>query len=69
MTSDFNMLCLEAPWDLLQITDGIPAPEQAIEVANPAIWVQTLVCQQQQTENDLQQLSHLCGNTIDRAEQ
>jgi len=40
--SDFNMLWLEAPRDLLQITDGTPAPEQAIELANPVIWVRTM---------------------------
>jgi len=32
-TSDFNMLRSETPRDLLQITDGTPPPEQAIEVA------------------------------------
>jgi len=36
-SSDFNMLHLEAPQDLLQITDGTPAPEQAIELANPMV--------------------------------
>jgi len=68
-TSDFNMLHLEAPQDLLQITDGTPAPEQVIEVANPAVWVWTMVRQQQQGENNLQQLTQLCGNTIDRTYQ
>ena len=38
-SSDFDILRLEAPRDLLQITDGTPTLEQAIEVANPAIWV------------------------------
>jgi len=32
---DFNILQLEAPRDLLQITDGTPRPEQAVEIANP----------------------------------
>jgi len=45
-TSDFNMLRLEAPQDLPQITDGTPAPDQAIEVANPAIWLRSMVRQQ-----------------------
>jgi len=67
--SDFNMLCLEAPRDLLQITDGTPAPEQAIEVANPAVWIRTMVRQQKQAKNDLRQLIQLCGNTIDRNDQ
>ena len=33
------MLRLEALWDLLQITDGTAPPEQALELANPAVWV------------------------------
>jgi len=36
------MLRLEAPRDLLQITDGTPAPEQVIELANPTVWVRTM---------------------------
>ena len=40
------MLCLEAPWDLLQITDGTPVPEQVIEVANPTVWAGTIARQQ-----------------------
>jgi len=64
--SDFNMLWLEAPRDLLQITDRIPRPEQALEIANPAVWVRTLVNQQQQAENDLQRLTELCGDAYDR---
>jgi len=63
------MLCLEAPRDLLQITDRTPALEQVIEVANPAVWVRTMARQQQQAENDLQQLTQLYGNTIDRTDQ
>ena len=63
------MLHLEAPRDLLQITDGTPAHEHAIEMANPAVWVRTMACQQQQAENDLCQLIQLCGNTIDRTDQ
>jgi len=68
-SSDFNMHHLEAPWDLLQITDGMPTPEQAVEIANPAVWVRTMVRQQQQAESDLRQLTELCGNTIDRTDQ
>jgi len=59
------MLRLEAPSDLLQITDGTPRPEQAVEIANPAVWVRTLVHQQQQAKNDLQRLMELCGDTYD----
>jgi len=63
------MLRLEAPRDLLQITDGTPRPEQAVEIANPAVWVRTLVRQQQQAESDLQQLTELCGDAYDRTDQ
>jgi len=63
------MLRLEAQRDLLHITDRTPAPEQAAELANPAIWVRTMVGQQRQAENDLRQLSELCGNTIDKNDQ
>jgi len=46
ISSNFNMLRFEAPRDLLQITDGTPRPEQAVEIANPAVWVSSLVNQQ-----------------------
>jgi len=68
-SSDFNMLRLEAPHDLLQITDGSPRPEQAVETANPAVWVRTLVRQQQQADSDLQWLTELCGDAYDRTDQ
>jgi len=67
-TSDFNMLRLEAPRNLLQITDGIPGPEQTVEIANPAVWVRALVRQQRQAENDLQQLTELCGGAYDKTD-
>jgi len=67
-SSDFNMLRLEAPCDLLQITDATPGPEQAVEIANPTVWVRTLVRQQRQTESDLQQLTELCGDAYDRTD-
>jgi len=63
------MLRLEAPRDLLQITDGTPTQEQAIELTNPAVWVRTMAQQQKQAENDLRQLTELCGNTINRTNQ
>jgi len=63
------MFRLEVPQDLLQITDGTQAPEQAIEVANLAIWIRTLARQQRQAENNLRQLTQLCGNMIDRTDQ
>ena len=67
-SSDFNMLRLEAPRNLLQITDGMPGPEQTVELTNPAVWVRTLVRQQQQTENDIRQLTELCGRAYDRTD-
>jgi len=66
--SDFNMLRLEAPRDLLQITNGAPNPEQAVEIANSAVWVRTLVHQQRQAENDLRWLTELCGDAYDRTD-
>jgi len=62
------MLRLEAPRDLLQITDGTPRPEQAVEIANPAVWVRILVQQQQQAERDLKQLTEMCGDAYDRTD-
>jgi len=62
------MLRLEAPPDLLQITNGTPNPEQAVEIANPAVWVRTLVNQQRQAENDLRRLTELCGDAYDRTD-
>jgi len=64
-SSDFNMLRLEAPRDLLQITSGTPNPELAVEIANPVVWVRTLVHQQRQAENDLRRLTELCGDAYD----
>jgi len=67
-SSDFNMLRLEAPRDLLQITSGTPNPEQAVELANPAVWVRTLVHQQRQAEDDLRRLTELCGDSYNRTD-
>jgi len=67
--SDFNMLHLEAPRNLLHITDRTPTPEQALEMGNPAVWVRIMVQQQRQAENDLPQLSELCGSTLGRTDQ
>jgi len=51
-SSDFNMLRLEAPRDVLQITDGTRTVEEAVEVPNPAVWMRALVRQQRQAEDD-----------------
>ena len=66
--SDFKMLRLEVPRDLLQITDGACGPEQAVEITNPAVWVRTLVRQQRQAESDLQRLTELCRDVYDRTD-
>ena len=68
-STDFNILRHEAPRDLLQITEGSPAPEQAVKLANPVVWVRTMARQQCQAEKDLRQLSELCGNSIDKNDQ
>jgi len=69
MTStDFNMLRLEAPHDILQITDGTAPAEEALEISNPATWLRALVKQQKQAEKDLTQLVRLCDNTVDRTD-
>jgi len=65
---DFNLLWLEAPRDLLQITNGTPRPKQAVEIANPAVWVRTLARQQQQAKSDLQRLTELCGDAYNRTD-
>jgi len=68
-STDFNMLRLEAPRNVLQITDGTEPTEEALEVTNPATWLRALVKQQKQAERDLAQLVSLCGNTIDHNDQ
>jgi len=68
-STDFNMLRLEAPRDVLQITDGTEPAEEALEVARPATWLRALVKQQKQAEQDLAQLVRLCGNTVDHTDQ
>jgi len=68
-SSDFNMLRLEAPKDLLQITDGTGPTEEVVEVANPVVWLRALVRQQKQAEADYRQLTELCGNAVDHTDQ
>ena len=65
------MLRLEAPRDLLQITDGMTTQpqEQSVELANPTVWLRTLVKQQKQAEEDLRELVRICGNTVDHTDQ
>jgi len=68
-STDFNMLRLEAPRDVLQITDGTEQEEGTLEITNPATWLRALAKQQKQAEQDLAQLVLLCRNTIDHADQ
>jgi len=68
-STDFNMLCLEAPRDVLHITDGMGPAEETLEISNPATWLRTLVKQQKQAEGDLAQLVRLCGNMVDKTDQ
>jgi len=70
-TSDFNMLRLEALRDLLQIMDEMTTEpqEQSLELANPTVWLRTLVKQQKQAEEDLKELVRACGNTVDHTDQ
>jgi len=68
-STDLNMLRLEAPRDVLQITDRMTPAEEALEISNLATWLRALVKQQKQAEGDLAQLVRLCGNTVDRTDQ
>jgi len=68
-STDFNMLCLEAPQDMLQITDGMEPSEETLEIVHPATWLRTLVKQQKQAEQNLTKLVRLCGNTVDHTDQ
>ena len=68
-STDFNMLRLEAPRDILQITDGTVPAEETLEISKPATWLRALVKQQKQAEGDLVQLVRLCGNTVDQTDQ
>jgi len=66
-SSDFNMLRLEAPRDMLQIKNKEEI--QTVEIANPVDWMRAIVNQQCQAEQDLRQLIEVCGDTVDRTDQ
>jgi len=68
-TSDFNMLRLEAPRDVQQITDGTEPVDEVVEVKNPTGWVRFRVHQQEQAEADLRQLWEVSGSALDRTNQ
>jgi len=59
------MLQLEAPQDLLQITNNEEPQDEVMEIANPVDWMWAIVNQQHQTKQDLCQLIDVCGNTVD----
>ena len=67
-TSDYNMLRLEAPRGLLQITNDEEPREEALEIANPVGWIRAMANHQQQAEQDLRQLMDVCGNTLDHTD-
>jgi len=67
-TSDYNMLRLEAPHGLLQITNDEEPQEEALEIANPVGWMWAMANHQQQAEQDLRQLMDVCGNTLDHTD-
>ena len=67
VSSDFNMLRLEAPRNLLQITAGTQSTEH-VDIASPASWVRCLVHHQTQAELDLWPLYEACGNKFDRTD-
>jgi len=67
-TLDYNMLRLEAPRGLLQITNDEEPREEALEIANPVGWMRAMANHQQQAELDLRQLLDVCGNTMDRTD-
>jgi len=67
-TSDFNMLRLKAPRDLLQIKNDEELQNEVMKVANPVDWMRAIVNQQRQAEQDLRQLMDVCGNTGDRTD-
>jgi len=67
-SSDYNMLRLEAPRGLLQITNDEEATEEVLEIANLVGWMRAMANHQQQAEQDLHQLLDLWGNTMDRTD-
>jgi len=66
VSTDFNVLRLEAPHNLLQITEGTRSTEH-VEIASLATWVRYLVRHQTQAERDLRQLYKACSNKFDQS--
>jgi len=67
-TSDYNMLRLEAPHRLLQITNDEETEEETLEIANPVGWMRAMANHQQQAKQDLRQLMDVCGNRLDHTD-
>jgi len=67
-SSDFNMLRLETPRGILQISNDEEPTEDVLEAANPLGWMRAMANHQQQAEEDLWQLMEACGNTVDRTD-
>jgi len=49
-SSEYNMLRLEAPRGLLQITNDEEPQEETLEIANPVGWMQAMANHQQQAK-------------------
>ena len=67
-SSEYNILRLEAPRGLLQITNDEETQEETLEIANPVRWMRAMANHQQQAEQDLRQLIDVCGNTLDHTD-
>jgi len=63
-SSDYNMLRLETPRGLLQISNDEEPRVETLEIANPVRWMRAMANHQQQAEQDLRQLMDVCGNTL-----
>jgi hypothetical protein len=67
-TTDFNMLRLEAPRDILQITAGTYSTDH-MEIVSPSTWLRYLVRHQTQGERDIKPLFEVYGNFLDQNDQ
>jgi hypothetical protein len=66
--SDVDMLRLEAPVTQLQITDGSGPTQAALEIVRPISWVQSIIHQHHQTQQDLRQLYEPYGRALDQSD-
>jgi len=63
--SDFNMLHLEVPRKLLQISIDDESCPDSLEVTNPADWMWAIANHQYQAKQDLHKLIEVNCNTVD----